>query len=355
MKQRWKYIISLSLPLQVLLIFILGQYEQGIEHNYSMGLFPYIAESLSFFYSAVPFSLGDIIYIFLIFIIVKWFIGLFFTRKHRLKNKLLDMTTFLASIYLIFNIFWGFNYYRLPIDKKLDIDTGYSTKELKDLSCRLIDAVNKEQRILSTSDTIAVQFPTNNDFDTSVQSSYIAMEEHRLITRLPSPVVKSSIFSTALTYAGFSGYYNPFTNECQINSLVPDFRKPTIMAHEKAHQIGYAKENEANFIACITTINSRDRLLRYSGLCYALQHCLKDLRIRDPLMQRSLIDELNKGVIKNFKKLSVFWSKYDNPFEPVMKVIYGNFLKANNQPKGIDTYNYVVALLVNYYQEKSTL
>ena len=355
MKQRWKYIISLSFPLQVLLIFILGQYEQGIERNYSMGLFPYIAESLSFFYSAVPFSLGDVIYIFLIFIIVKWFIGLFFTRKHRLKNKLLDMTTFLASIYLIFNIFWGLNYYRLPIDKKLDIDTAYSTKELKDLSCRLLDAVNKEQRILSTSDTIAVQFPRKNDFSSSVQQAYASMQSHQLITRMPADKVKSSLFSTALTYAGFSGYYNPFTNESQINALVPDFRKPTIMAHEKAHQIGYAKENEANFIACLTTINSRDRLLRYSGLCYALQHCLKDLYLREPLSHKALISDLNPGVIKNFKEISVFWSKYDNPFEPVMKLIYGNFLKANNQPKGMKTYNYVVALLVNYYQQESTL
>lgn len=355
MKQKWKWIIALSLPVQILLVYIAGQNEIWIEKHYSMGLFTYVADALSFFYSAIPFSLGDIIYLIVVFMIVKWIIGLFFTRKHRLKTKLLNMVVFLSLVYLIFNLFWGFNYYRLPIHKKLDISTNYSTKELKDISCKLIVSINKEHRILAESDTVAIKFPTKNDFPSSVQQAYLSMQDHQLITRIPAKEVKSSIFSTALTYAGFSGYYNPFTNECQINSLVPDFRKPTIMAHEKAHQIGYAKENEANFIACITTINSRDRLLRYSGLCYALQHCLKDLRITDPLMQRSLIDELNKGVIKNFKEISVFWSKYDNPFEPVMKVIYGNFLKANNQPKGIDTYNYVVALLVNYYQEKSTL
>ena len=355
MKQKWKLIIALSLPVQILIVYIAGQNEVWIEQRYSMGLFTYIADALSFFYSAIPFSLGDVIYLIVVFMIVKWIIGLFFTRRHRLKTKLLNMTVFLSLVYLIFNLFWGFNYYRLPIHQKLDLSTDYTTQELRNLSCKLIESINKEHRILAESDTVAIKFPTKNDFGPSVQQAYLSMKNHQLITRIPASEVKSSLFSTALTYAGFSGYYNPFTNESQINALVPDFRKPTIMAHEKAHEIGYAKENEANFIACLITINSRDRLLRYSGLCYALQHCLKDLYYKDKISREALISDLNPGVLKNFKEISVFWSKYENPLEPVMKVVYGNFLKANNQPKGMETYNYVVALLVNYYQQESTL
>lgn len=355
MKQKVKLILSLSLPIQIALVYLASQNESWIEQYYSMGIFTYIADILSFFYSAIPFSMGDVFYVLLIFIMIKWIIGLFFTRKHQLKNKLLQMTSFLAVVYFIFNLFWGLNNYRLPIHEKLALSPDYSTQELRNLSCKLIDAVNKEQSILAPADTLAVEFPTKNDFGSSVQQSYVTMKNHPLITRLPASRVKSSLFSTALTYAGFSGYYNPFTNESQINALVPEFRKPTIMAHEKAHQIGYAKENEANFLACLTTIHSRDRFLRFSGLCYALKYCLKDLYFRDQLSQKALLDDLNPGVIKNFKKLSVFWSKYDNPFEPIMKVVYGNFLKANNQPKGMETYNYVVALLVNYYQQESTL
>lgn len=355
MKPKLMLILSLSLPVQVLLIFWASQNETWIETNYAMVFFPFIAQAMSFLYSAIPFSMGDIFYIILIFMMVKWLIGLFYTKKYQLKHKLLQMTSFLAVVYFIFNLFWGLNNYRLPIHQKLDLSTDYTTAELKSISCQLIDAVNKEQNRLTTSDTAMVTFPDKNDFKASVQQSFVSMQQNELITRLPSATIKSSLFSTALTYAGFSGYYNPFTNESQINALVPAFRLPTIMAHEKAHQIGYAKENEANFIACMVTINSRDRLLRYSGLSYALKHCLNDLYFRDKAMREALISDLNPGVVKNFKKLSLFWSKYDSPFEPVMKVIYGHFLKANNQPKGIKTYNYVVALLVNYYQKTPTL
>jgi len=37
--------------------------------------------------------------------------------------------------------------------------------------------------------------------------------------------------------------------------------------------------------------------------------------------------------------------------EPIFKVFYSHFLKANNQTKGIESYNYVVALLVDYLKD----
>ena len=43
------------------------------------------------------------------------------------------------------------------------------------------------------------------------------------------------------------------------------------------------------------------------------------------------------------------WKKYDNPFETYFKKVYDLFLKANNQTKGIKSYNLVVDLLVNKY------
>ena len=45
-----------------------------------------------------------------------------------------------------------------------------------------------------------------------------------------------------------------------------------------------------------------------------------------------------------------FWSAYNNPMEPLFKGFYSDFLKANNQVKGIESYSYVVALLVDYIQ-----
>jgi len=39
--------------------------------------------------------------------------------------------------------------------------------------------------------------------------------------------------------------------------------------------------------------------------------------------------------------------------EELSKAWYNLFLKANNQPKGIKTYSYMVALMVNYFDNRA--
>ena len=46
-----------------------------------------------------------------------------------------------------------------------------------------------------------------------------------------------------------------------------------------------------------------------------------------------------------------FWESYNNPFEDLSKAFWDNFLKANNQEKGIMSYSYMVALAVNYFEK----
>jgi hypothetical protein len=43
--------------------------------------------------------------------------------------------------------------------------------------------------------------------------------------------------------------------------------------------------------------------------------------------------------------------KYRNPIEAIIDHLYGQYLKANNQPSGKLTYNEVVAWLVAYYKK----
>jgi Zn-dependent peptidase ImmA (M78 family) len=48
---------------------------------------------------------------------------------------------------------------------------------------------------------------------------------------------------------GILGYYNPFTAESQYNPNIPATQLPFTLAHEMSHQLGYAREQEASFIA----------------------------------------------------------------------------------------------------------
>jgi hypothetical protein len=63
------------------------------------------------------------------------------------------------------------------------------------------------------------------------------------------------------------------------------------------------------------------------------------------------LPQLHKGILKNYQEVRDFWDGYENPLEPIFKTTYDSFLKTNNQAAGMESYSYVVALLVNYHNE----
>ena len=147
---------------------------------------------------------------------------------------------------------------------------------------------------------------------------------------------------------GYGGYLNPFTNEAQVNYVVPVLRLPTISGHEVGHQVGYSSESATNFIGFLITANNQDPYFRYAARNHALAYCLSELRQVDSEAFDILYKNLNEGVKKNYDELQRFWTKYENPTEPVFKAIFNSFLKANNQEEGIQSYNRVVGLLIGY-------
>ncbi|MDQ7033123.1 MAG: DUF3810 family protein, partial [Desulfonauticus sp.] len=68
---------------------------------------------------------------------------------------------------------------------------------------------------------------------------------------------------------------------------------------------------------------------------------------------KSLVGSINKGILANYQESYDFWEAYQNPLEPMFKLTYSKFLKANNQDKGIESYSYAVALIVNYLKDRT--
>lgn len=357
--------LALFFPLQLLLIYILKQHPFWVETYYSEGLFLFISQLQHYLTSWIPFSLGDLFYAALVLVILFWILNLFRNRSvsaswtsrfRSIRSRLLEALAFISLVYFLFHLFWGFNYYRPPLHLSLGISTEYTKEELHEFACDLIQKINTLHSQLVSSDSLKVEY----DFK-QTQLQKLVFEAYKNSAnddiKIPFRVenVKKSLFSLPLSYAGFSGYVNPFTNEGQYNYKIPKYKLPTTIAHEIGHQLGFSKENEANFIASIITMEDENEFLRYSGLTFSLKYSLNDMYKKDPLLSEALIAELHPGVLENYKEVQEFWQAYSGPVELVMETVYGNYLKVNNQPQGIDSYNYVVALLVNYYQQKQTI
>ncbi|MFN2262303.1 MAG: DUF3810 domain-containing protein [Psychroflexus sp.] len=343
-------VLTIFLPIQLLITYILKDHSQIVETYYSSGFYQNYSGFMQNVFADVPFSIGDLFYVLLI-VFVLWYVIRIFKRKFKLKKSdFFKIGSFLSIIYFWFHLSWGLNYYRFPLHQALDVKKDYSTIELIDFTENLINKANSIHSSLVENDTMEVVFnKTPNDYEKETFQNFKAVSFQGQV--VPNQSIKPSLLSLPLTYMGFGGYLNPFTHEAQYNNKVPNYKYPSLIAHEMAHQLGYAKENEANFVSCYINMHSQNQKIKYTGFTYALKFCLNDVYRRSPEDFEALKAKVNPGILKNYKEVQLFWESYKNPVEPLFKNVYGNFLKVNNQPKGIESYNYVVALLVNYFSK----
>ncbi|WP_434035625.1 DUF3810 domain-containing protein [Formosa sp. 4Alg 33] len=348
------YLAFSLLPVYFLVKF-LSNYPEIIEHYYSNGIYPIISKALRYGLGWIPFSFGDLVYAFGIIYIVRWLIV---NRKGFFRNTqewLIDILSAVTLLYFAFHLFWGMNYYRLPLHKNLNLEADYTTEQLVSVTRKLIKTTNALQFEITKNDTIKVEMPySKSEIFKRSESGYKNLEEQYPHLAYQPRSIKKSLFSVPLTYMGFSGYLNPLTNEAQVDYLIPSYKFPTTSAHEMAHQLGYAAENEANFIGCLATINNDDIYMKYSGYAFGLRHCLNEIYRRDPAQYETLVETLHQGILKNYDETRTFWESYQNPLEPIFKMTYNSYLEANNQQGGMESYSYVVALLVNYLNDKPT-
>ena len=347
------YIAFLIIPLY-LFIKLLSQFPEFIETYYSNGLYQFTSKIFRFTLGWIPFSFGDFIYGFGILYIIRWV----YKNRRRIykdpRNWFIDAFAAISIIYFAFHLFWGMNYYRLPIHKNLNLNADYTSEQLIYVTKKLITQSNNIHLEITKNDSVKVIVPySKTKILKQAPDGYKELAQVFPHFEYYPKSIKKSLFSLPLTYMGFSGYLNPLTNEAQVDGLIPAYKFPTTASHEIAHQLGYAAENEANFIGCLASINHKDIYFKYSGYTFGLRHCLHEIYKRDEDLYYELIETVNKGILKNYKEAQDFWNGYQNPLEPLFKMSYNSFLKANNQDKGMQSYSYVVALLVNYFEHET--
>lgn len=349
-----KWILPALLPVQWLLIKWASAHTAWVETNYSQGIYPKISSFLRILTGWIPFSIGDVLIIILIINLLAFFIKKVFKKKITFLELFRKALVVCSVTYFLFHALWGLNYYRKPLHQVLEIDNKYTTEQLERVCLQLVTISNKIHQKIEPNDSLRVEVPySTNEIFEKTSSAFIDLKKTFPDLEYKNRSIKTTLFSKPQLYLGFSGYLNPFTNEAQVNRYLLKYKLPTTSCHEEAHQLGFAKENEANFIGIMACMKSTDLYFQYSGYTFALRYCLSELYRRDYQKYICAREKVNQGISKNYRENYEFWLPYDNPFEPYVKRFYGQFLKANNQSKGIKSYSYVVALFVNYFENNT--
>lgn len=343
--------IAILAVLIVLLIFITG-FPDFIERFYSQGLYLVFCHVLHPVFNIFPFSVGDVFYIgviiYGIYALVQIIRYLIKKRWHPLAQLLLRIVILLQVIYVVFYLFWGLNYFRPSAAERLGLqDTSYSLNDVKAVTLMLIDSVNASKAALKNEDTLQ----TNREIYNAAAGAINNMGA--ISTDFPAihPGVKSSVLSFVLNYIATSGYYDPFTSEAQINYQMPVFLRPFVACHEMSHQMGFGAEDEADFAGFVTGISSHNRLLRYSAYYEGTAEFLHAISRRDTVMFKELKTRISKPVLADFKTDRLYWKSFEGKAGTLSGIFYDHFLKANNQPHGIKTYNRMIRLCMAWYRK----
>jgi hypothetical protein len=348
-----KYIIPFFLLFQIVFIKIISFFPDLVERWYSNGLFVIISKTLRIVLGKLPFSVGDLIYGILILYLLKSIWKSRKTLKTEWKNNVLKVLKVLSVVYFLFHFLWAMNYYRQPLFEKMKIERDYTDADLLIFTKKLIAKTNEIQLKIGKNDSLKIVFPYTNDevFDMTI-NGYQKLCKQYPYFEYTNLSIKKSLFSLPLTYMGFGGYLNPFTNEAQVNYLVPMYNAPMTTCHEMAHQIGFASESECNFIGFLASTKNEDLYFQYSGYSTALRYCLNNWYARDEKVFDELLKTVHPGILKNYKESEDFWKKYDTIIDEGFHYFYDNFLKMNQQKDGMEGYSKYVNLMVNYYKGK---
>ncbi|MDG2194150.1 MAG: DUF3810 domain-containing protein [Polaribacter sp.] len=345
--------LSIFLGIQIIFVQFISNYPSFIERYYSNGIYLYISAFLRIIFGWIPFSIGDLFLAVLGFLLLRFIFRLIKNRFKNLIPKLLQLTAFTSILYCCFYLFWGFNYFREPLAKNLKLEqANYTTEQLTTVAEKIILSFNTVHLQLAKNDSLKIINPyTQKEMHTKALDGYSNISKTYPQLTYTHPSVKSSLMSLLQSYIGTAGYLNPLTGEAHINDRIPKTATPTTTCHEMAHQLGFAAENEANFVGFLAAVSNEDVYFQYSGYRMAFGYVISEIRKRNPALAKALWKTINKGIVKDFQASTNFWRQYQNPIEPFVKKGYNSYLKANKQSKGTQSYNYVVNLLIAYFQK----
>ena len=356
--------------LMALTILVFSFFPQAVSIYFSFGLFQYIGLGLRSLTGGLKMTIGEYLYLLLIILLIINIINGLYKLKNKINTEAFktNMLRFgkqlmlkLVQFYVVFMLLWGLNYQKSSPAKSFDlkIDTIYTEAQLDSLSLDLMEELNKTRQILS--DSHIQKMEVDQVFINSILD-YRHLKNRFPQLHLDKPVLKKAAFPSWGDYLGYLAFYQPITGEAIVRTDVPLLTLPYTSCHELAHQMGYASEAEANFIAYVVATESTDLLLRYSMLLQVFTYCQSEhlsliAKTGNFEKWKTIVNrnkaKLDPKVIGDRKKIKDFFIQRQHLLLPASTSLYDQFLQWNKQANGIKSYDEVLLWVIAYKQQNS--
>ncbi|QMU26976.1 DUF3810 domain-containing protein [Adhaeribacter radiodurans] len=352
--------IYLSLPLQIILVKLIAANPLLVEKFYTGLFYKKLSQFLRILFGSFSFPIGQILFyslvLGLIIAIVKHIRKLALRQislKEFGRSSLLGIFTFLSIFYFLFTGMWGLNYHRRPLEQIVQIkEAPVSSADLEKLCLRLIQLTNASRNQLTQNQSQPLHAPISQvKMLAQATAGFKAVAPAFPELAYSHYSVKAVYVPQVMSFFGVSGIYFPFTGEANVNMHPPAYLLPGTICHEMAHQIGFASEDEANFVSYLVCRLNPDPFFQYSGNYMALKYAMNRLRKVNPRAYKKMRRYYSSGLKQDLAENRRYWESFQNPIEVFSGWFYDLFLKANDQADGIKSYSKVVELLMGEFRK----
>ena len=345
------YIVSIAC-IPIYLAFLLSESFSDFFNRYVSSVFRALLAHLT---SWIPFSLAEFALILIplwVFLITRLIVKHYGNTTKEFISGILCICSILGIVFSSFTLGFASAYRGTTLDKKLGLERcDVSAQELYDTALILADLVNEESANIAYGEDGFSVMPYNySEMNQKLLTAYdSACDKYDFVQRLDSRL-KPVMLSDAMSYTHITGVYTFFTGEANINVAFPDYSVPFTAAHELSHQRGIARENEANFMAFLVSIESEDSYIRYCAYLNMYEYVLSALARADSDYYARAYARLPSHVKGELAAYSDFYDKYrDSTVSEVSGAVNDTFLKIHGT-EGTKSYGMVVDLAVAYYK-----
>ncbi len=361
----WVKWVFCAIPLFTagLMYFFLPFFPKFTEYIISRGLFRIIGIPTQWIMSVFPFSVTEMIVLLsapvLLTLAVIWIIRIVKSsnKKQTAERGIRFVSWCLSLAALLFMIMHGANYSRLSTAELLGLPSrAYTANDLYLLTADLAKKASAAREKLPEDENGCVVLTTSkSEFLLAADNCYDNLQKTCPFLKTGVWRVKSVMLSHYWSYTGITGVYCPWTGESNINTDTPQSGWGHTAAHELAHTMGFAREDDCNFLGWLACSVSGNPDYEYSGHLAAYIYCSNALYSADRELWKKAKQNCSDGMVRDMRQKNAYWQSFEGDVMETSESFNDSFIKANGDQNGILSYSHVVELLLRYYDSKNML
>ena len=246
-------------------------------------VYPYVTRSVQSFLTAwtggFDFLVWQTAILFLIIVLIATLVLVFIFRA-KIIRWLGWAVAAIVAVVLLHTGIYGLNQYAGPIEDDLRLhmkdytqtDLENATVFYRDMAMELADKIERDENgapVLGEFEELAAITGDGYRSLARERSFSIYGGDYTPVKKLGWAPIYSALGKTGVTVA--------LTGEAAVNPNIPDQGLPFAMAHEMAHRLCIAREDDANFSAFLACAENESIAHQYSGYFMAYRFCIEAL------------------------------------------------------------------------------